>query len=264
MTTDDPWYRLRRFTNARIGLGRAGDALPTRHLLAFRLAHARARDSVYSELDSGALIDTLKARMPDLPACLTVTSEASDRADYLQRPDHGRRLAARCRESLPAGHCDLVLVIGDGLSADAVTTQAPALLAEAWPALSDLSRGPLVVATQARVALADDIGERMGAKLVVMLIGERPGLSSPASLGIYLTWQPRVGRQNSERNCISNIHDQGLSPAIAAVRLVALIRTAMARQLTGVGLKAPDGLPDTPPTDRLEPDRSDSAGAGQT
>lgn len=259
MTTDDPWHRLRRFTNARIGLGRAGDALPTRHLLAFRLAHARARDSVYSELDPAALIETLETAIPNMPTCHCVHSQASDRTDYLQRPDHGRRLAAACREGLPTGPFDLVLVIADGLSAEAVNTQATTLLAEAWPALSSFKLGPMVVATQARVALADDIGERMDAKLVVMLIGERPGLSSPASLGVYLTWKPWVGRQNSERNCISNIHDHGLSPAIAAVRLVALIRAAMARQLTGVGLKDPGGLPDANPGGRIGRDPSNPA-----
>lgn len=259
VTRDDPWRRLRQFTNARIGLGRSGDALPTRHLLEFRLAHARARDSVYSELDTATLIEALQASVPGLPDCLCVHSNATDRVDYLQRPDHGRQLAAECHGQLPPGPFDLVMVIGDGLSAEAVTTQVPALLAGALPELSGLRLGPLVVATQARVALADDIGERMGAKLVVMLIGERPGLSSPASLGVYLTWQPRVGRQNSERNCISNIHDHGLSPAIAAVKLVALIRSAIARQLTGVGLKEADGLSAGPDPDRLDRDRSDPA-----
>lgn len=237
MLPDEPWRRLRRFTNARIGMGRAGDGLPTKHLLDFRVAHAMARDSVHSALDFDALEQSLKSEVANCPAIIRVQSLATDRAEYLQRPDLGRRLIKADNEKLEVGEWDVVFVIADGLSAEAVSRNAPDLLAETLPQLSSLHIGPVVLASQGRVSIGDEIGERLGARMVVMLIGERPGLSSPASLGGYITWEPRVGRQNSERNCISNIHADGLVPPVAAVRLVSLIRGAMKMELTGVGLK---------------------------
>lgn len=237
MLPDEPWRRLRRFTNARIGMGRAGDGLPTKHLLDFRVAHAMARDSVHSALDFDTLVQTLKSRVASCPSIVRVHSRATDRAEYLQRPDLGRRLVEMDAKKLEAGEWDIVFVIADGLSADAVSRNAPDLLAETVPQLSSLRIGPLMLVSQGRVGIGDEIGERLGARMVVMLIGERPGLSSPASLGAYITWEPRLGRQNSERNCISNIHADGLVPPVAAVRLVSLIRGAMKMELTGVGLK---------------------------
>ncbi|BES72353.1 ethanolamine ammonia-lyase subunit EutC [Marinobacter nanhaiticus D15-8W] len=237
MLPDEPWRRLRRFTNARIGMGRAGNGLPTKHLLDFRVAHAMARDSVHSALDFDALEQALTSRIAHCPQIIRIASRVTDRAEYLQRPDLGRRVVEADIVKLETGEWDIVFVIADGLSAEAVSRNAPDLLAETLPQLSSLRVGPLVLAGQGRVGIGDEIGERLGARMVVMLIGERPGLSSPASLGAYITWQPRLGRQNSERNCISNIHADGLVPPVAAVRLVSLIRGAMKMELTGVGLK---------------------------
>lgn len=242
MSTPDPWDDLRAYTAARLALGRAGASLPTAELLRFGFAHAQARDAVHIQLDTQALADALAA--DGLPS-LQVHSAAADRASYLLRPDLGRRLDDASVQSLrevagpsPAAGCDLLLVIGDGLSSLAVERNAHAMVTAIRAGMpTGWSLGPVVIAQQARVALADEAGALLGARLVAMLIGERPGLSSPDSLGLYLTWKPAVGRHDAERNCISNIRPEGLSPAAAAGRFWWLAQEARRLQLTGVQLK---------------------------
>lgn len=243
----DPWDDLRAHTQARLALGRAGAALPTAELLRFGLAHAQARDAVHIPLDAPALAAQLEAM-----GCTTrqVHSAAPDRATYLLRPDLGRRLsdadamALREQSSEGSDAVDLLLVVADGLSSLAVTRQAPPLIdAIRLQAPAGWQIGPVVIAQQARVALGDEVGALLGARLVAVLIGERPGLSSPDSLGIYLTWHPQVGRHDAQRNCISNVRPDGLPPAAAAARLWWLCQAAQELRLTGVGLKdRSDGL----------------------
>lgn len=233
----DTWEPWRRATPARIGLGRVGDAAPTAELLRFGWAHASARDAIHARPDLDALEGALAAQgwQP-----FRVKSRAPDRATYLRRPDLGRLLDEEDARSLQASAsgCDVCLVVGDGLSALAIDRHAAPLLAALKPLLPPALRfGPLAIASQARVALADDIGERLGARLSVILIGERPGLSSPDSLGIYLTFDPRRGRTDAQRNCISNVRTEGLPPAAAAARLAWLTRESLARGLSGVQLK---------------------------
>lgn len=228
----DPWARFRAATRARIGMGRAGDSLPTADLLAFSLAHARARDAVQGAVDFAALASALAPR-----ATRAVASQAPDRPTYLRRPDLGRRLAPGCRAALTPGEYDAVFVVADGLSAAAAAAHAVPLLRAVLPRLAGWRLAPIVLAAQARVALSDDIGAALGARLCIMLIGERPGLTVQDSLGIYLTYAPRPGRSDAERNCISNIHAHGLSYDAASGTLVWLMTEALRRQLTGVALK---------------------------
>lgn len=212
---------------ARVALGRVGNAQPTAAHLAFQAAHAQARDAVWSE---AALIGDV-----------TVRSQARDRREYLLRPDLGRKLAEGT--VLPAAPGALVFVVADGLCATGVAAQAPAVIAAARPLLG-LPIGPVVVALQARVALGDAIGEAMGAAAVAVLIGERPGLSAQDSLGLYLTWAPCIGRNDADRNCISNIRPGGLSALEAAQKLAWLLAAAQGLGATGVALK--DDMPATP------------------
>jgi len=241
----DLWAPLRRATPARIGLGRAGDALPTSRQLELRLAHARARDAVHDPLDSARLT----AELGDMGAAgITVASAAPDRSTYLRRPDLGRRLADGEQAKLPPGEAEIAFVIADGLSPHAVHQHAAGVLRETVARLPGWTLAPLVIASQARVALGDEIGAALGVRFVVVLIGERPGLSAADSLGVYLTYAPRVGRSDAERNCISNVRPPaGLSYAVAAGKLAALLIEARRRGLTGVALKdeAAD-LPDGP------------------
>jgi ethanolamine ammonia-lyase small subunit len=237
-TPPDPWADLRRHTPARIGLGRCGVALPTDEVLRLAAAHAQARDAVHVALDGAALEAQLRS---EGWRCVRVASRAAGRDDYLRRPDLGRRLsaadAARLQD-LAAGDVDLAIVIGDGLSAVAVQRHSPRLLAALRAALGDtLTLAPLVIATQARVALADEIGALLQARVSLILLGERPGLSSPDSLGAYLTHAPAVGRTDAERNCVSNIRPEGLPPEHAAQRIAWLLREALRRRISGVGLK---------------------------
>jgi ethanolamine ammonia-lyase small subunit len=200
--------------------------------LDFQLDHARARDAVHEALDLRCLAADLRT-----PA-LAVHSQAPDRTTYLQRPDLGRRLAAESAQTLPHGPYDVVFILADGLSARAVQVHAAPTLRAILPALGDWRVAPIILATQARVALGDDLGERLNAALSVVLIGERPGLSAPDSLGAYLTWQPRTGRRDHERNCISNIRPpEGLSYEEAAARTLWLMRAARRLGHTGVLLK---------------------------
>ena len=224
---ENPWTQLRELTSARIALGRAGHSLPTRELLAFQLAHAKARDAVGRALDPA----TFAMLRP-----LFLRSAARDRATYLRRPDLGRRLDAESAGRITRGDWDAVLIVADGLSATAVHRHAMPFMDELRKELEDWRIAQVCVAEQGRVAIGDEIGERIGAKLAVVLIGERPGLSSPDSLGVYLTWSPRVGRTDAERNCVSNIRTEGLDPAMAARRVAAIMRAAREFRLTGVGL----------------------------
>jgi ethanolamine ammonia-lyase small subunit len=229
----DPWTVLRRRTPARIGLGRAGDGLPVDRLLEFEVAHAQARDAVHQAVDFAAIETAL-----DDVSTVTVRSAAPDRATYLQRPDLGRRLDPACVGLLSPGAYDAAFVIADGLSARAVQDHAAATLRETVSRLTNWRIAPVVLASQARVALGDEIGQLLGADMVVALIGERPGLSAADSLGIYLTYNPRVGRRDSERNCISNIHPpDGLGYRGAAHKLVYLMTQARRLGLSGIGLK---------------------------
>jgi ethanolamine ammonia-lyase small subunit len=245
-TPPDPWAALRRHTPARIALGRAGTSLPTSEVLRFAAAHAQARDAVHQPLDAAALEADLRARGHDV---LRVRSRAASRAEYIVRPDLGRALdeasrsaLASAREAAGEAGVDLCIVIGDGLSAIAAQRHAAPLVEALAAALAagegaPVRTGAVVVATQARVAIADEIGALLGASLALMLIGERPGLSSPDSLGAYLTWAPVPGRADAERNCVSNIRPAGLPAAAAAARLAWLVRAALRRRVTGLGLK---------------------------
>lgn len=238
----DAWARLRRLTPARIALGRAGSSLPTAAQLAFQFAHARARDAVHHPL----AVEPLRAALGERGyPVLTAHSAAADRPSYLQRPDLGRRLDAASRTQLeslraPAGEdFDVAFAIADGLSALAVERHALPLLELLLPRLAGAgwTLAPLVIAEQGRVAIGDEIAVALGGRMVVVLIGERPGLSSPDSLGLYLTWQPAIGSTDAGRNCISNVRREGMSVALAAHKLFHLMTEARTRQLSGIALR---------------------------
>lgn len=243
----NPWQTVRQFTAARIALGRTGVSLPTQPQLAFQLAHARARDAVHQVLDVPRLLQDLEtAQVGRADTCLVLDSAAGDRLQYLQHPDKGRRLDDVSRGRLKAlpqppdgRRCDIAFVIADGLSALAITQHAVPLLAAVMRliAAEKWVLAPLTIVRQGRVAVGDEVGELLGARLVVLLIGERPGLSSPHSLGLYLTWMPRVGLTDERRNCISNVHPAGLSHEDAAAKLFYLVSEMRWRQLSGVQLK---------------------------
>jgi ethanolamine ammonia-lyase small subunit len=227
--------RLRDYTPARVELGCVGASLPTRALLEFQLAHAKARDAVHLPLAVKSLAVELQQKGLE---SIALGSAARDRDEYLKRPDLGRRLSGESRERLAAlrGAYDAALVIADGLSALAVHRHAVPLIELLLREL-DWRIAPIAIVEQGRVAIGDEIGELLGAKVVVVLIGERPGLSSPDSLGAYLTWQPRPGRTDAERNCVSNIRAEGLSYAAAARKLLFLMNEARRLKLSGVELK---------------------------
>jgi ethanolamine ammonia-lyase small subunit len=231
--------RLRALTPARVGLGRTGVSVATRDLLDFQRCHALARDAVHARLDAGALARTLGAIAGG--SVYRLHSAAADRAIYLQRPDLGRRLDDAGRELLgrraQSGAAELALIVADGLSALAVERHSAALIEELLLQLAGWKLAPLCVVEQGRVAIGDEIGALLGAQAAVILIGERPGLSSPDSLGAYITWQPQPGRTDAERNCISNIRAEGLSYAQAAAQIAIVLNAARREQLTGVGLK---------------------------
>ena len=238
----NPWLELRRLTPARIALGRTGTSMPTGPQLDFQFAHAQARDAVHLPFDHAGLGAQLAERGRE---SVLLHSAATDRNSYLQRPDLGRKLSDESAQTLRAfaqahpGGVDLAIVVADGLSALAVHRHTMPFLermeeqitAEGW------SVSPVILVEQGRVAVADEIGERLGAKMVVILIGERPGLSSPDSLGLYFTYNPKVGLTDAYRNCISNVRLEGLSYGMAAHRLLYLMREACRRQLSGVNLK---------------------------
>jgi ethanolamine ammonia-lyase small subunit len=234
----DPWTELRKLTPARIALGRTGASLPTEEVLRFGLAHALARDAVHQPLEVEKLDADLRAHGFE---SVRVHSMARDRHMYLLRPDLGRRLwpeSAGSLRAVDARERDLCLVAADGLSSAAVQRHAaPLLAAFRAEAGARWTAAPVVIAEQARVALGDEIGEIVKARVVAVLIGERPGLSSPDSLGVYLTYEPRVGRNDGERNCISNVRPEGLGYAEAARRMAWLIGEAFRLRLTGVKLE---------------------------
>jgi ethanolamine ammonia-lyase small subunit len=234
---DEPWAELRALTAARIALPRAGASLATAPQLDLRLAHARARDAVHAQLDEARLVAELA---PLGLGVLAVASAAADRQHYLMRPDLGRRLAGNAEARLAAhagsGH-DVAFVIADGLSARAVEMHARPLLDAALPRLKEWRIAPLVVVRQGRVAIGDEIARALRADIAVVLIGERPGLSAPDSMGAYLTFKPTPQTTDAERNCISNIRPEGLAYADAAVTLAHLLRAMRARQISGVRLK---------------------------
>ena len=238
--TMDAWHQLRQLTTARIALGRSGGSLPTSERLAFHLAHARARDAVVSGFHAAELA----ARLRRFGETFVVDSAARDRAEFLRRPDLGRKLAAASREELEQLAVklpppDIVIVVSDGLSTHAVMTQCEPMLAALLPLIlgSGWTYGPLIVARQGRVALQDEIGALFKARLSVMLLGERPGLGSADSLGAYFTYAPAPGRTDAERNCISNIRAGGITPADAAAKLHGLIARSLHLQISGVSLK---------------------------
>ena len=238
----NPWLELRRLTPARIALGRTGTSMPTGAQLDFQFAHAQARDAVHLPFDHAGLSSQLAERGQQT---LLLHSAAIDRHSYLQRPDLGRKLndssAQQLRDYALAhpGAIDVAIVVADGLSALAVHRHTLPFLArmQEQTATENWSQSPVILVEQGRVAVADEIGELLGAKMVVMLIGERPGLSSPDSLGLYFTYRPKIGLTDAYRNCISNVRLEGLSYAMAAHRLVYLMREACRRQLSGVNLK---------------------------
>ena len=242
----DPWQALRQFTAARIALGHTGVSQLTRAQLDFQLAHARARDAVHQALDSPSLAQALAAAWPGAGTPLLLHSAAENRNVYLQRPDLGRRLDASSRALLQAARgdntVDLSIVVADGLSALAITQHAAPLLHALSTLLAPASWtfAPLAIVEQGRVAVGDEVGELLGAKIVLVLIGERPGLSSPDSMGLYITWAPRVGLTDERRNCISNVRTEGLVVEEAAHKLHSLLSEARRRQLTGIGLKDDD------------------------
>lgn len=239
MATADPWEHLRRHTAARIALGRAGASLPTTEWLRFGVAHALARDAVHLPFDA----EELAAQLADHAfETVMVESAAQDRATFLRRPDLGRRLSPRSAARLaeaPRGACELAVVIGDGLSALAASRHALPLLLELRPRLeaAGLAIGPVVLARQCRVALGDEAGAALQARAVLVLLGERPGLSSPDSLGAYLSWAPAPGLVDAQRNCVSNIRPEGQPYADAARRLAWLLVAAQRLGATGVALK---------------------------
>ena len=234
--------RLREMTPARVALGRAGASLPTQALLRFTLDHARARDAVHASLDTAGLVAGLSGLGI---APLEVSSQVRNRRDYLRRPDLGRMLDPVSKQLLEGSGvtCQLAIVIGDGLSPTAVNVHAVELIRHLLPQLAagHVETGATVLASGARVALGDEIGAILGARMLLMLIGERPGLSAPDSLGAYLTFAPRIGRTDADRNCVSNVHRAGLSYQEAAFRIAWLVREGLGRQTTGVALKDESG-----------------------
>ncbi len=256
LVTPAPWSTLKRFTDARIALGRAGHSLPTAAHLDFQLAHAQARDAVHLPFDAAGLALELELERAGL-ATLRLHSAAADRNTYLQRPDLGRRLSAPSRQALgqhmdqarPLVPYDLAVVVADGLSALAVHQNAVPFIAAlrerlALDAQAPWHLAPVALVEQGRVAAGDEVGQALGAGAVVVLIGERPGLSSPDSMGIYLSWAPQVGLTDAQRNCISNVRPAGLGVEAAAEKLHYLLRRARSLGLTGVALKDDSALGD--------------------
>ncbi len=237
--TENPWRVLRRFTDARIGVGRVGVSLPTRELLNFQIAHAQARDAVHMPLDTEALSGELAA-LDELQAPIVLHSTAADRDSYLRYPPRGEMLDAASVAKLeqePGPPPDLALVIADGLSSFAIQKNAAAFLCALLPTLGEVRLSRPVIVEQARVAIGDHVGEILKARAVLVLIGERPGLSSPDSLGLYFTWAPEVGLHDARRNCISNVRNAGLDYTRAAQRAAYLYREGAKLQTSGVALK---------------------------
>ena len=241
--SDDSLNSLKEFTAARIGIGRSGTSIPTKQSLAFKLAHAHARDAVYSRLDIDALSADIKQF--DLPVIL-LHSKAGNRAEYLQRPDLGRKLKKSSANQLKeyAGDYDVSIILADGLSAAAINENVIGLLDHLIPLFTaaKLKLAPICFVEQGRVAVSDKIAHLLNAELSIILIGERPGLSSADSIGAYMTYEPKPGLTDESRNCISNIRPQGLAFKPAAEKLFYLVQEAFRMKLSGVGLKDNQGL----------------------
>jgi ethanolamine ammonia-lyase small subunit len=235
----DPWAELKAYTAARIALGRTGTAEPLNAMLEFRLAHANARDAVYAVLDKELLLQELQSLHQSV---FVLHTQAANRSEFLQYPDRGRRLLAKAADELKAFNStgyDVCLVLADGLSATAINTHALPVLKLLLPLFekAGLSVAPVCMVQEGRVAIGDECGSLLRAKLVAVLIGERPGLSSPDSLGVYLTYQPAPGLTDESRNCISNIRPEGLNYPVAAEKMFFLINESLRLKLSGVGLK---------------------------
>jgi len=241
-THQDEWEKLKQFTDARIALGRAGCSIPTSALLEFQLSHAQAKDAVYKEMDVSCLSEQLQQRQLQ---SLHIQSNASNKEIYLKRPDLGRQLSNQSRDSLIKEYAkepqqyDVCIVVGDGLSAQAIEANAIPLIASLSEYIQqeNWTLAPIVLATGSRVALGDEVAEIFKTPMLVMLIGERPGLSSPDSMGIYYTWNAHTGCLDSKRNCISNIRPAGLSIPVATQRLMALMKKSKQIGMSGVNLK---------------------------
>ncbi len=237
MNQEQFWEKFRSFTDARIGIGRTGGSLTTKEMLLFRKDHALAKDAVWMDLDTeklSAQLDELK--LPNL----FLKSQAENREAYIQRPDWGRVLrpeSVALLESLPIVEYDVSISIADGLSALAIERHAIPFLTAFFPMISSFHLAPISIVQQGRVAISDQIGQLLNAQISIILIGERPGLSSPDSLGIYMTYQPQEGNTDEKRNCISNIRTEGLPYKFAAQKLHFLLNEAIRRQLSGVNLK---------------------------
>ncbi len=237
MNQNDPWEKYRAFTQARIGMGRTGSSVTTKQMLAFRTDHALASDAVWADLD----VDKLQEELADLgQEVLLLDSQAKDRQQYVQRPDLGQLLHATAEETLrsrPKQEFEISITIADGLSAIAIQRTAVPCLKCLLPLLTVYQLAPITIVRQGRVAISDPIGDLLESQLSVILIGERPGLTSPYSMGAYLTYAPRSGNTNERRNCISNIRREGLPHEHAAQKLSFLMRESLRRKLSGVPLK---------------------------
>jgi ethanolamine ammonia-lyase small subunit len=236
--TPTPWGNVKIHTPARIALGHAGGSIPTRELLRFQADHASARDAVHSEVDFDRIAEEIHEAVGE--KCIFVHSAVTSRQEYLRRPDLGRKLDTRSKERLlewKKGEAGIAFVVGDGLSATAINHHAVSLLNEIFSYVEITRRRySIILAQETRVALGDEIGEIMGSSMVIMLIGERPGLSNTESIGAYVTYNPKVGRTDAERNCISNICPQGLPIQEAAREIVQLVKCALQYEVTGVAL----------------------------
>lgn len=252
LVTENPWQSLKQFTSARIALGRAGTSIPTHELLAFQLDHARAIDAVHQALDVEQLQKQLAESQPMRNAAsqlpVVVSSQARDRMEYLQRPDLGRQLSEPCWQQLvemqanSQAEYDLAIVVADGLSASAIQSHAVPLIEKLVTKLASDEHhhwaiAPVTIVTQGRVAVGDDIGECLKAKITMILIGERPGLTSPDSMGIYITWAPKRGAKESSRNCISNIRPEGLGYEEASHKAYYLLSESIRLKISGIDLK---------------------------
>ncbi|MCC9607062.1 ethanolamine ammonia-lyase subunit EutC [Blastopirellula sp. JC732] len=237
MNQDDIWEKYRQFTHARIGLGRTGSSMTTRQMLAFRTDHALASDAVWADLNT----DAVQAELQNLGLdSILLNSQARDRQQYVQRPDLGRILSESSQatlQSLPREEYEVSITLADGLSAIAIERNAAPLLAHLMPLLRPYRVAPITIVRQGRVAISDPIGDLLGSQLSVILIGERPGLTSPYSMGAYLTYAPCSGNTDERRNCISNIRSEGLPHELAAQKLCFLIGESLRKKLSGVKLK---------------------------
>ncbi|MCE7056376.1 ethanolamine ammonia-lyase subunit EutC [Algoriphagus sp. AGSA1] len=233
----NPWEKLKDFTDARIALGRTGGSLKTQELLQFRKDHALAKDAVWASLDTNSLESAIQdLKLPSI----TLTSQAENRETYIKRPDLGRKLSKESITLIKSSKSEataISIILADGLSANAIPLHAIPFLQEFLPRINRHSLAPISIVKQGRVAISDEIGELFSSKISIILIGERPGLSSPYSMGIYLTYNPKAGNTDEKRNCISNIRTGGLPYAYAAEKLAFLCSEALRLKLSGVLLK---------------------------